>query len=115
MNSKALQRLVAPKSQRDWDKAVVWVRGRQPLAIYPDDMKFGFQEGTNEEVFEMASEDSVDPFYNPQLDGPQPKVCTHTIAVQVEDIICVDYVRYPKIVTAPGGGSKIITSNFGQA
>lgn len=104
-----IARLLQPEGQRDWDMAAVYIKGRQPLGL---DNRTIFN--LEEDVLEITNDECPDPFYDSSVHGVQPRICTLSVTTRIQDIYLVDYVKYPKIV-APAGGSKIITSNFGQA
>lgn len=83
---------------KDWDRAIIFIRGRQPIGVDPNARYGTINEDPN--TFFVEDNEAVDPFYNPQVDGPQPKICTHTITCDIGEIVAVDYFKYPRIIAS---------------
>lgn len=90
-------------ADKDWDMALVWARNRKPIGIMPT-TKFEYHdhEDFNQRSIMIEDSETPDPFYDPQRDGPQPKVCTMSVHLKLSDVLGIDFIKYPKIIQMPG-------------
>lgn len=97
MHTDVLKRLNLKGEARDWDKAVIQVKGQLPFGLTPDgNTRAEFDERKG--VVTLHSNNNVDPFYDQRFDGQQPKECIMEIVVMKAEIASVNFIRYPKIV-----------------
>ena len=106
MNLSILKRLALKGTTRDWDKAVIFADRIEPISIREDvTVDYNTTEEKNNWLVTLKSEDSADPFFDPRVDGSQPRLCTHEVHMHSKSIRYVHFVKYPKILT---NSSKLI-------